>query len=133
MLELIKSVQAADAQAIVAAAGSTAATAGILHALGVDLSVAMAGAFGAGASLAYLRNLTARVAICSLLCGLGSSIYLTALVSSWVQKQLSMELDPKLAVAFLLGLGGMNLIGGIVTWYQRFRKDPVNAVKEIKQ
>jgi hypothetical protein len=132
MLELLKTAQAADAQSVVAAAGSTAATAGILHALGVDLAIATAGAFGAGASLAYLRTLTARVAICSVLAGTGSAIYLTALVAAWIQKQLSMEGDPKLAVAFLLGLGGMNLVGGIVAWWKCFRKDPVNTTKELQ-
>lgn len=127
MFAWIKTASAADAGVV------TGAVAGVASpVLGIDPAIALAGTIGAFASLAFIRFLTARIAVTSVLCGIGAAFYITVPLTDYLVARWQLPPDAKLAIAFLLGLVGMNLLAGVVHYAQKFRRDPAAIVKELK-
>lgn len=105
-----------------------------LAALGIRSDLAMAAAFGA-AFLIFYRHLTPRQAIGSVAAGVGSAVYLTPLIVPALAAHFSWFPANALgerAVAFAAGIGGSYLLAGLIVLGERFQKDPVQTVREIK-
>lgn len=88
--------------------------------LGVKIATLVAGFAGGVVSLSYVRELSKTQAFMAVITGSLFAGYATPVVNHWFS--LPMELEN--GVAFIVGLTAMNLIPGILTLSDRFRKNP---------
>jgi hypothetical protein len=108
----------------------------MLELLGLRADLAVAAAFGA-AFLVLSRNLTPRQSMAAVIGGIGSAVYFTALVAATLRAWSAVAAALQLlvlerAIAALLGLVGAFLLAGVIVLGERFSKDPVNTVKDLK-
>lgn len=106
---------------------------GLQHNLGIELSVATAGALGAVASLAFIRDINARMSILSVLCGVGVSVYFTVPVMEYLGANWQLSASWKNPVALMLGLCGFHILAGVYQIGKRWRADPFNSMKELRK
>ncbi len=92
--------------------------------LGIKFSATFAGLVGALISLRFIQGLTWYLALASTLSGAAAASYLTPMVVVAVQAGPGMEN----AIAFVIGLIGMNVIAGIVKLSVFFATNPVDAI-----
>lgn len=107
----------------------------LLVGLGVRSDLAIAGAFGA-AFLVLNRELTPRQAMGAVAGGIGSAIYFTVLtvrVLSTAMSWFPTDVGAERAVAVLWGLGGTFLFAGLIVLAERWKKDPIQTVKDFKE
>lgn len=93
--------------------------------LGLKFSTLLAGFVGGLVSLSFLKDLTRFQAILAVFTGIASAGYLTPALQLWIQ--VGPELEN--AVAFVIGLCGMNIIPGLLFVSERFRANPVSFLK----
>lgn len=106
-----------------------------LVALGVRTDLAIAAAFGT-AFLVLNRDLTPRQAMGAVAGGIGCAIYFTTLtvrafsaMSTWFPTGIEAER----AIAVLWGLGGSFLLAGLILLGERWKKDPLQTMKDFKE
>ncbi|MDP1907313.1 MAG: hypothetical protein Q8K85_03355 [Hyphomicrobium sp.] len=102
--------------------------------LGVRADLAIAAAFGA-AFLVLYRDLTPRQAMGSVAGGVGTALYFTPVVVPWIAHNavwFPSSVIGERAVALLWGLGGTFFLAGLVVLAERWKKDPVNTVKDLR-
>jgi hypothetical protein len=102
--------------------------------LGIRSDLAMASAFGA-VFLVFYRHLTPRQAIGAVAGGVGTAIYFTPLAVRFLASSFNWfpaDAPAERAVALLWGLLGSFVLAGLIVMGERFRKDPVKTVREIK-
>jgi hypothetical protein len=107
---------------------------GDVAALGIRSDLAMAAAFGA-VFLIFYKHLTPRQAIGALFGGVGLAVYFTPIVARALHAYFTWFPSDALgerAVAFAAGVGGSYLLAGMIVLGERFKKDPVQTVREIK-
>jgi len=97
--------------------------------LGIKLAAVVAGLAGGVASLAFLSNFTPKQGFTAIIGGAACAAYITPSIA------LKFDLvgSTENAVAFLLGVGGMNIIGGIFKLTAGFREKPLETVADIKR
>ena len=95
--------------------------------LGLKIGTVIAGLIGGVASLAFISNLTPRAGFAAVLGGAICAGLLTPAASSLLNMNGSMEN----ALAFFLGVCGMNLVGGIFQISASFRSTPVSTFKDL--
>jgi len=106
----------------------------MLELLGLRADLAVAAAFGA-AFLVLNRNLTPRQSMGAVAAGIGTAAYFTPVVVPWLVHAFSWfppTAAGERAVALLWGLGGTFVLAGFIVLGERFRKDPVTTVKDLK-
>ncbi len=106
-----------------------------LAAIGIRSDLAIAAAFGA-AFLVLNRSLTPRKAVGAVAGGVGSAIYFTPLAVRALHVTVSWFPTDALgerAVAMLWGLLGTFFLAGLLVLGERWRKDPIQTIREIKQ
>lgn len=106
----------------------------LFAAIGIRFDLAVAAAFGA-VFLIFYRHLTPRQAIGAVAGGIGTAVYFTPLavraVNAWLT-WVPLDHGSERAVAFLWGVGGSFILAGLIVLGERFQKDPVQTVREIK-
>jgi len=105
------------------------ATAGAV--LGVKYSALVAGFAGGVISLAYLKELTRLQMVVAVIAGSASAGYLTPVAIPVLARAVGIEASPAFenAAAFLLGLTSMNIIPGLISLSQIFRRDPAQIIR----
>jgi len=88
----------------------------------------IAGLFGAIVSIYFLKNLTHKTALLALAVGGLCAVYLTPLVLQYI----TLPKEAENGVAFLIGVFGMNIVGGIFTVTEMFRDKPIEIFKKVK-
>lgn len=97
--------------------------------MNLELPLLVAGLFGGIATLYNAPKVTIKVFLIAVSGGALLAGYLTPFVSD----VLNLSDNIESGLAFLIGVFGMNIIGGIFTISQRFKKDPIDTVKSIKK
>ena len=103
--------------------------------LGIRLDLAIAAAFGAG-FLVFYRGFTPRQALGAVMGGVGTAVYFTPVVVPWIVTVASWfpsGPNGERAIALLWGLGGTFFLGGLIVVAERWKKDPVATIKNIKE
>lgn len=100
--------------------------------LGVEIGVALAGFWGAVASLSFIPQLKPYQAIGIVLVGTVTAMYLTPLVVPHLPVWVGDSESLKRGVAFVLGVTGMSIVGGIVKLGHLFQKDPLKVIRGTK-
>ena len=100
-----------------------------LEALGVKMTLVVAGLVGGVASLAFVSSYSPKEGFAAIIGGTACAAYLTPIIAAKFNVMGSTEN----AIAFLLGIGGMNIIGGLFKLSAGFRKDPLRTVSDIKK
>lgn len=95
--------------------------------LGLKLGTIAAGLIGGVASLAFITNLTPRAGFTAVLGGAICAGLLTPAAAAFLSMSGSMEN----ALAFFLGVCGMNLVGGMFKISEAFKNNPVSTFQEI--
>jgi len=95
--------------------------------LGLKIGTVFAGLIGGVASLAFITNLTPKAGFMAVIGGAICAGYLTPAAAAYLSMTGSMEN----ALAFFLGVCGMNMVGGIFKVSENFRQNPSNTFKEI--
>lgn len=111
-------------------------------AAGVLWNNVITGAIGGIVSLAFMKEMSARMAIISLVGGAATAVYLGPVVNHMLlfamAEYLDITLEPdavqdfKSGVIFLIGAFGMSGMAGLSVLADRFKKDPVKTIKDIK-
>ena len=100
-----------------------------LESLGIKLPVIIAGFIGSLAALPYLNAKTPLQKLSCLIGGTASAAYLTPLA-------LVIFDEPTQAMhgglAFVMGIVGMNVIGGIFQISDKFKNEPLNILNRIR-
>lgn len=96
--------------------------------LGIKVGTLIAGLIGAIVSLSFIPNLTWPKAIIAIFTGAASAGYVTPLVIG----ALEVGPDYEHAVAFLVGLLGMNVLAGVFKMAERFKNSPVEFLRNVK-
>ena len=100
-----------------------------LEALGLKLATVVAGFVGGVVSLSMIRDLTVLGAIGTVLGGTACAAYLTPIALHYTGLAGSLEH----ALAFFLGVCGMNGVAGVFKVSERFRTKPVETVIQLKK
>lgn len=131
MLEFFKVAKAAEEIAAAGAVSATAAvgTTTVLALYGVDPGVAMAAALGAVGLMAFDTKIAARQAIPAIALGFAVGTYGAVPLVEYLNRPASW----RYICAVVLGLVGYFLLGGAVKLAQRWKRDPLETIKEIKQ
>ncbi len=95
--------------------------------LGLKIGTVAAGLVGGVASLAFITNLTPKAGFTAVLGGALCAGFFTPAAASYLSMTGSMEN----ALAFFLGVCGMNLVGGLFKISHSFRTNPVSTFKEL--
>jgi hypothetical protein len=106
-----------------------------LAALGIRSDLAVAASFGA-VFLVLNRVLTPRQALGAMAGGIGSAIYFTPIASRALVAAFSWfpgDLVGERAIALLWGLLGTFFLAGLLVLGERWRKDPMKTIREIKK
>jgi len=100
-----------------------------MDAVGVKVGSVFAGTVGGILSLSMLPKLTFRKAVTAVLGGGACAGYLTPLVAEYLSIG-SRNLEN--AMAFVLGVVGMNIVGGLFLMSDRWRENPTLDIEKIK-
>lgn len=95
--------------------------------LGLKIGTVAAGLIGGVASLAFITNLTPRAGFTAVLGGAICAGLLTPAAAAYLTLDGAMEN----ALAFFLGVCGMNFVGGLFKVSETFRNNPVSTFKEL--
>lgn len=95
--------------------------------LGLKVGTVFAGLVGGVASLAFITNLTPRAGFTAVLGGAICAGVLTPAAASYLALSGAMEN----ALAFFLGVCGMNFVGGFFKVSDSFRARPISTFKEL--
>lgn len=95
--------------------------------LGLKIGTIAAGLVGGVASLAFITNLTPKAGFTAVLGGTICAGFFTPAVAAFLSVTGSMES----ALAFILGVCGMNFVGGLFKISEAFRNKPVSTFKEL--
>lgn len=95
--------------------------------LGLKIGTVVAGLVGGVASLAFTTHLTPKAGFTAVLGGAICAGVFTPAVATFLSMSGSMES----ALAFILGVCGMNLVGGLFKVSEAFRNKPVSTFKEL--
>lgn len=123
MFDFIRSANAQDAAAV-----SGAVAVGWAQLYGIDPGVAFAALLGALGLLAFDTRMPARQAVPAVLLGLAVGTYGAIPLCQYLNRPETW----RYIVAVVLGLCGYFLLGGALRLAKIWRKDPLNAIKEIK-
>jgi hypothetical protein len=96
--------------------------------LGVKAGAVVAGFVGGVVSLSLIRNLTPLSAVGTVLGGTACAAYLTPIVLEYTGLNGSMEH----ALAFLLGIVGMNGVAGVFKISERFKSQPIDTITTLR-
>lgn len=102
--------------------------------LGLRADLAVAAAFGA-AFLVLYRNLTPKQSMGAVAGGIGTAAYFTPVVVPWIAHYATwypITASGERAVALLWGLVGSFFLAGVIVLAERWKKDPVATVKDLK-
>ncbi len=102
--------------------------------IGIRADLAVAAAFGA-AFLVLYRDLTPRQSMGAVAGGVGTALYFTPVVVPWIVSMASWfpaNVNGERAVALVWGLVGTFVLAGVIVLGERFKKDPINTVKDLK-
>ena len=97
--------------------------------LGIKAGSVVAGFVGGVVSLSMLRDLTPMRALGTVLCGTACAAYLTPIALEYTGLSGSSEH----ALAFFLGVCGMNGVAGLFKLSERFKMNPIETIKDVKQ
>lgn len=95
--------------------------------MGLKIGTVLAGLIGGVASLAFITNLTPKAGFAAVLGGSVCAGYLTPAVSSYLSATGPMEN----ALAFFLGVCGMNFVGGLFKVSALFKEQPFATFKDL--
>lgn len=95
--------------------------------LGLKIGTVAAGLIGGVASLAFITNLTPRAGFTAVLGGSICAGVFTPAAASFLSMTGSMEN----ALAFFLGVCGMNFVGGLFKISDSFRDRPIKTFQEV--
>lgn len=95
--------------------------------LGLKIGTIFAGLIGGVASLAFITNLTPKAGFTAVLGGSICAGVFTPAAAGFLSIDGSMEN----ALAFFLGVCGMNLVGGLFKLSDSFRNQPISTFKEL--
>ncbi len=95
--------------------------------LGLKIGTVVAGLIGGVASLAFITNLTPKAGFTAVIGGAFCAGYVTPALAEYLSVAGPMEN----ALAFFLGVCGMNLVGGIFKLSDRFKQQPEGTFKEL--
>jgi hypothetical protein len=101
----------------------------VLEALGLKSGAVVAGFVGGVVSLSMLRDLTPLRAVGTVLGGTACAAYLTPLAIEYSGLSGSSEH----ALAFFLGVCGMNGVAGVFKISEKFKTNPAETMAEIKK
>lgn len=101
----------------------------ILEDLGLEPAIVVAGVVGSVVSLSMIRNLSLTGAMGTILGGTACAAYLTPLVVEYTKLTGASEH----ALAFFLGVCGMNAVAGLFKVSEKFKADPVGAIGAIRK
>ncbi len=95
--------------------------------LGLKIGTVLVGLAGGVASLAFITNLTPRAGFTAVLGGSVCAGVFTPAAASFLSMTGSMEN----ALAFFLGVCGMNFVGGLFKLSDSFRDRPISTFKQL--
>lgn len=101
----------------------------LLKYLDVDIALIAAGFFGGIATLYSTTKVTVKV----FLTAVSGGALLAGFLTPFASEILNLSGGIESGVAFLIGVFGMNIIGGMFGLSQKFRKDPIDTVSAIKK
>lgn len=100
--------------------------------LGLKLAHILTGLLGGAVALIFGKtrpSLKEKIrAVFIVLAGSIVTGYVTPMVLLWKPTLIGVEHG----IAFLIGIFGMGVVEGLLTWLSKFRKSPVQAIKDIK-
>jgi len=99
-----------------------------LEALGLKLATVVAGFIGGVVSLSMIRDLTPLKAFGTVLGGTACAAYLTPIALHYT----GLAGGAEHALAFFLGVCGMNGVAGVFKVSERFRAKPIETVMQLK-
>jgi len=94
---------------------------------GLKFGTIIAGTIGGVASLAFITDLTPKAGFTAVIGGAICAGYLTPAAASFLSMTGSMEN----ALAFFLGVCGMNLVGGLFRLSDAFKTRPLSTFQDI--
>lgn len=94
--------------------------------LGLKFPTLIAGVIGGIISLSFIRNLSLFKGFTALLAGSFCAGYWTAPLAAYI----GVSPDSDNAIAFFIGVVGMNLIAGIYKLFEAFSEKPLQTIKE---
>lgn len=97
--------------------------------LGIKKAPLIAGFIGAILSLYFIKNLTRTKAAVAVIGGAACAAYLTPWIIVWFGLRGSEEAES--AAAFLIGILGMNIIGGVFFIGEQFKNNPIEFFTKI--
>ena len=106
----------------------------IVNLLGLRADLVIAAGFGAVFLVLY-RELTPRQAMGAVAGGIGSANYLAVLcvrgLHNWLP-WIPQDATTERATALIWGLGGTFVFAGLIVLLERWKKDPIATIREIK-
>lgn len=96
--------------------------------LGFKLPSLAAGFFGGIVSLTYEKSVTFSRALLMIVTGAVCAGYLPPILNKWLNFGDSLENG----LAFIVGLLSMKLVGGLMKLGERFEKNPLKTIKNLK-
>jgi hypothetical protein len=100
----------------------------ILESLGLKTPAVVAGILGATASLTYERDISPGRALLLILVGSACAAYITPLIAHYF----TFEAPVDNAVAFMVGLLSMRIVGGLLVIGEKFKDDPMAFIRKIR-
>ncbi len=100
----------------------------IYQAIGIRISVLTAGLIGGVISLSLTSNLTPARALTTVIAGAASAAYLTPIAVAYFELGEGAEN----ALAFLLGVSGMNALAGFFRMSENFAKSPLSTLRSFR-
>lgn len=100
-----------------------------LNEVGLEAAPLFAGLFGAVTTVYRSdRKLTMREIIGLLIVGMFTAGYLTPIIAKWLNISAPMQN----ALSFLVGMIGMQVVGGVLKVGRKFEKDPEKTIRNFK-
>ena len=101
---------------------------------GIRVAGLVAGFFGAVVSLSFIQGLTRTQAVISAVTGFLASAYLTPLAVLLAEHYFApLPTVVQNGFAFIVGLIGMSLLGGLVKGARLFRDDPSGFLRRLRE
>ena len=104
---------------------ATETTTATVATFGLQPLLIIAGFAGGAVSLIYINKLTVKIAGLAMISGISCASFLTPLIVEYFH----LSLNAKYALAFIIGIMGLNLVGGFYKLGELFKKDPLKVLK----
>lgn len=103
--------------------------------LGVRGDLATAASFGVVFFVSQLKTFTPREVLGVVAAGIGTAAYFTPILAAWMVNYFywfPKGVVGERAVALVWGLVGTLFLAGVVQLFQRWKRDPIKTIKELK-